>query len=105
MLFYDRLQRAFRADSSKGRNLHLYLTGDSRGTNPADLLAPSDSISSLYNRRFSQEDLIKALGNVEERGRVVAYVCGPPGMTDEVVGLLKGAEGMDEQRVLCEKWW
>jgi len=28
-----------------------------------------------------------------------------PTMTDEFVELLKKAPGMDEKRVLCEKWW
>ena len=28
-----------------------------------------------------------------------------PGMTDEFVKAAKGADGMDERHVLCEKWW
>lgn len=56
-------------------------------------------------RRFEEKDLHAALGPVAEREKVVAYVCGPPSMTDWAVGVLKGAIGMDESRVLCEKWW
>lgn len=56
-------------------------------------------------RRFEGKDLQAALGPVAEREKVVAYVCGPPSMTDWAVGVLKGSIGMDESRVLCEKWW
>lgn len=48
---------------------------------------------------------MEALGEPGERTGVVAYVCGPAGMTDEVVGALRRADGMEEKRVLCEKWW
>lgn len=40
-----------------------------------------------------------------DRDSVVAYVCGPAGMTDEVVDVLSKAEGMEQGRVLCERWW
>lgn len=56
-------------------------------------------------RRFDAKDLQAALGPIEEREKVVAYVCGPPSMTDWAVDVLKGSIGMDEKRVLCEKWW
>ncbi|KAK4694762.1 hypothetical protein P7C71_g2871, partial [Lecanoromycetidae sp. Uapishka_2] len=56
-------------------------------------------------RRFKERDLELALGPVDERKGTVAYVCGPPAMTDWAVGVLRGAEGMAEKRVLCEKWW
>jgi len=59
----------------------------------------------IWFRRFSEEDLLNAIGPVEKRGGTVAYICGPPTMTDWAVAKLKGAEGMLEQRVLCEKWW
>ena len=59
----------------------------------------------VERRRFEEQDLIDAVGPVEDRGKVVAYVCGPPPMTDWAVEVLKGAEGMGEERVLCEKWW
>ena len=56
-------------------------------------------------RRFDAEDLRAALGPIEEREKVVAYVCGPPPMTDWAVNVLRESIGMDEKRVLCEKWW
>ena len=56
-------------------------------------------------RRFEEKDLEIALGPVAERGSIVAYVCGPPKMTDWAVDVLKRSEGMKQERVLCEKWW
>lgn len=38
----------------------------------------------------------------------VCYVCGPPNMTDEVVGVLNEMLGDDDDarsRILYEKWW
>lgn len=59
----------------------------------------------VHQRRVVQADLIQALGPVSERHGVVAYVCGPSGMTDEFIKVLESQEGMEERRVLCEKWW
>ena len=56
-------------------------------------------------RRFEEKDLEIALGPVAERGSIVAYVCGPPKMTDWAVDVLKRSEGMNQEKVLCEKWW
>jgi NAD(P)H-flavin reductase len=59
----------------------------------------------VQSRRISQDDLLETLGPEESRGNTVVYVCGLPTMTDEFVELLKHTPGMDEKRVLCEKWW
>ena len=66
------------------------------------LLKPHEKV---FLGRFAKEDLLRTLGPVSERSSTVAYVCGPPAMTDSAVATLRGAEGMDEKRVLCEKWW
>lgn len=55
--------------------------------------------------RIKKEDLIEALGSVDGRRKTVVYVCGVPGMTDEFVDFLRSQQGMEEKRVLCEKWW
>lgn len=57
------------------------------------------------DRRISHEDLFEALGPENDRKHTVVYVCGLPAMTDEFVEVLKKAAGMDEKRVLVEKWW
>lgn len=56
-------------------------------------------------RRFEEKDLQAALGPIAGRESTVAYVCGPPPMTDWAVDVLRRSEGMDHKRVLCEKWW
>lgn len=56
-------------------------------------------------RRMTQDDLLAAVGPIEERNEVVAYVCGPPAMTDWAVATLRGLGGMRPDSVLCEKWW
>jgi hypothetical protein len=55
--------------------------------------------------RIRHEDLMEALGSEGKRADTVVYVCGPPAMTDEFVEVFKRAPGMEERRVLCEKWW
>ena len=56
--------------------------------------------------RITEDDLKNVAGDdVEERKGVVAYVCGPPEMTDWAVEKLSDIEGVDRDRILCEKWW
>lgn len=57
-----------------------------------------------FYRRIMREDLVSAVGRGDRTG-TVCYVCGPAGMTDEFVEVLRELEGMEERRVLCEKWW
>ena len=82
-------------------------TGDKRLEAIESFKADMDYVGegNIERRRFEEQDLIDAIGPVEDRGSVVAYVCGPPPMTDWAVSVLKGAEGMRNERVLCEKWW
>ena len=56
-------------------------------------------------RRITHEDLTAALGPENARGNTLAYACGPPEMTDDFVVFLQKSPGMEENRVLCEKWW
>lgn len=66
-----------------------------------------------YGRRFHDNDLVHALdgyktnlfGPEHDRKNTVAYVCGPPKMTDDVVAMLRKQPGMSDDRVVCEKWW
>ncbi|KIV85199.1 hypothetical protein PV11_00925 [Exophiala sideris] len=57
------------------------------------------------SRRINHNDLFEAIGPEHTRGNTVVYVCGLPTMTDEFVELLRKTPGLDEKRVLCEKWW
>lgn len=55
--------------------------------------------------RIKHEHLFDAIGHGASRETSLVYVCGVPSMTDEFVQLLRSSDGMDEKRVLCEKWW
>lgn len=56
-------------------------------------------------RRMTNDDLLASVGPIKERKDVIAYICGPPAMTDWAVGTLSGIEGMRSDNVFCEKWW
>jgi hypothetical protein len=56
--------------------------------------------------RIEKNDLEAAIGEDRSvRQATVAYVCGPPAMTDQFVDFLSSRDGMDKRKVLCEKWW
>ena len=112
ILFLDRLERLFALShpaKDQVRELNIYVTG----SKPIDKTnAPiiqnkyvNDSTFRTYERRFEHRELVKSLGPEYMRGNTVAYVCGPPMMTDEVVDVLQKAKDMKEENVLCEKWW
>ena len=63
-----------------------------------------DNVSS-HTGRISRRHIEEALGDVAGRRDVVCYVCGPRQMTDELVDMVGKMDGMEAERVLCEKWW
>jgi NAD(P)H-flavin reductase len=94
VLFLDELIRL--QDASGGRlEVKLFITGTHHQQAPAGFPAFSRG-------RVSTEALADW---VEDARETMAYVCGPPAMTDEVVETLRKEVGMAEGRVLCEKWW
>ena len=113
ILFLPRLQSIFGSSTVAGWTLQLFLTRIQKLSTSRVLpytSSPEDSeqrssTQTIHRRRMKHEDALDALGPVGERGSTMAYVCGPRDMTDEVVDLLRGAEGMTEERVRCEKWW
>lgn len=86
-------------------SLDLFLTSASASQisfkSPADL--------TIHSRRINDQDLHSALVNARDKvvpKETVAYVCGPPVMTDELVEKLqKALEEDGTQRVFFEKWW
>ncbi len=78
-------------------------TGD--GAREDDPEADLNRVVRIWKGRITHQDLADALGRETEGGNGVIYVCGPPIMTDDFVQESKNAPGMDERRVLCEKWW
>ena len=105
MLFIERIEtilRKLNSESSTLESLRLFLT---KGAEKVGVLEGKEFQTKFEGRRIEENDLLKALGPVEERSGTVVYICGPPGMTDELVNVAKKAEGMEERHVLCEKWW
>lgn len=61
----------------------------------------------VETRRIVDADLLSSLEEMSEQDRkgIVAYVCGPPLLTDWAVNVLRMVKGMVGEKVLCEKWW
>lgn len=59
----------------------------------------------VHKRRMHYGDLSKEIIPPERRETTLVYVCGVPKMTDDYVDVLRKVPGMDDKRVLCEKWW
>ena len=120
ILFYDRLHKMFGQERlPPDSSFEMFITpqrmGDSTPAvaNDMDISLDNDGIFDVQSqfhetvrlRRFTKTDLLVALGRIEDGGNTVAYVCGPPTMTDWAVEVLKTADNMREENVLCEKWW
>ncbi|KAL3419561.1 NADH-cytochrome b-5 reductase [Phlyctema vagabunda] len=84
-----------------GEWLRLFVTGNSE----QGLIKDKQKVMSFESRRMAVDDVLKALGPIEARQNIVCYVCGVPNMTDQLVDVLKNAEGMDKRHVICERWW
>ncbi|KAI9874013.1 MAG: hypothetical protein M1830_010295 [Pleopsidium flavum] len=102
ILFLSRLEAIAESVTATRFRLQLYLTG---GSSPSSPKIEGTPRTTVQHRRVTHSDLIEAISNPEDRAGAVCYICGPPAMTDEFVDVLRHAEGMEEERVLCEKWW
>lgn len=105
ILFLPRLTDLVGIESDPKVTLRLFLTGiGSEGPIEHGKLP-----NKTFARRLSKDDLMKAIDGYgaqgSDRSATVCYVCGPAKMTDETVAFLQKQSGMDEERVLCEKWW
>ncbi|PTB72548.1 hypothetical protein M440DRAFT_1341949 [Trichoderma longibrachiatum ATCC 18648] len=97
ILFLDRITRFFGEGSVRGRvKLGSTITG---GT----MRQMNGTRVEVQRRRITSADVEDAVGNGRHDPGTVVYVCGPRGMTDELVERLAGF--MDSRRVLTEKWW
>jgi NAD(P)H-flavin reductase len=105
ILFLSRLQALFTRDPVHTKTLDFYVTGEKLdGISKGDGRRWRDIVD-FKDRRIQHDDLRAALGPIGRRGKTLAYVCGPPPMTEEFVDVLVGAEGMSAERILLEKWW
>ena len=120
ILFMKQIHKLFEMDLSQRRHRYtIFCTNRSNLPSGSHVGKPSLKVirqrkedalyvgqhHSVEYRRFEGEDLRTALGPVSEREKTVAYVCGPPAMTEWAVEVLQRSIGMEEKRVLCEKWW
>ena len=96
--FLDRLHQ-FENDQVEKLSITLFVTGK------YDELGDPEELGWHITRRIANEDLLRALGEIEQRKRTVCYVCGPAAMTDGFVEYLSGLDGLEPSRVFCEKWW
>jgi NAD(P)H-flavin reductase len=100
VLFLEELQ-AVQDKWSRRMHVRLFMTGDLAGDEFKEL---NESSGEVKTRRVMKYDLRKILGD-DGLENTVAYICGPPQMTDEFVAYLTDEMKMPEERVLCEKWW
>ncbi|KAF2820062.1 hypothetical protein CC86DRAFT_361677 [Ophiobolus disseminans] len=123
VLFLPRILDTFRIPRTERTNdrVELYFTGTSDGLpigrrdeqviRPLmELTLPKiDSETEVpvvaWTHRIDDLALSSAVGSKSEAKGTVFYVCGPPDMTDEIVGFLKAEENVVGEQVLCEKWW
>ena len=104
VLFLPRLRGIATSPEAAGRmRLGLFLTGEKDDSTNVE----SDTRSSVDIRkgRITSDDLVASLGDPGKREGTVCYICGPAGMTDEFVELVKNLPDMRETKVFCEKWW
>ena len=110
ILFLERIRGVFEAGLVRG-GVRLFLTGATTTTTGEGAEGSGSGEGErgvpVVRRRMVVRDVEEAVG--EDKEGAVVYVCGVPGMTDEFVrGLVAPAPegvGMDERRVLFEKWW
>ncbi|KAK5106981.1 hypothetical protein LTS08_001106 [Lithohypha guttulata] len=110
ILFEERLKAIAAKRASKQDNVDFGYTFFETFKDDVPANIEQDTTSMPLNmktcrRRIKLEDLAEAVGSENQRQTTLVYVCGLPDMTDDFVQLLKAMPGLDEKRVLCEKWW
>ncbi|KAF4626255.1 hypothetical protein G7Y89_g11901 [Cudoniella acicularis] len=98
VLFLERLRKCIQALGEKG-SLKLFLTS------PKGKKTLVQEEIDVQRGRMTKDNLVQALGSVEERKNTVMYICGVPGMVDEFVDVAGSLEGMRCENVMFEKWW
>ncbi|KAF9883150.1 hypothetical protein FE257_004035 [Aspergillus nanangensis] len=109
VLFLSRIRQIIRSHAESQRlriSLDLYLTNLPAGSSSLPEESPSDL--TIHPRRINRGDLQMALSGSDGRihpDKTVCYMCGPPRMTDEFVGVMQELLGQNKERVFFEKWW
>ncbi|KAM0302669.1 hypothetical protein ACHAPM_004671 [Fusarium culmorum] len=95
VLFLERIKTWFEENKISG-DLEVFETSE-HGKHE------DESRFNVSKRRFTVQDVKEAIAGQEKES--VMYVCGPAGMTDEIVDGLARDGGIDKKRVMLEKWW
>lgn len=102
ILFLNRLMELIEKQGDDSVQLDLFLTA----TSQEQIDEAADLPENVKAGRIEKDDLEAAIGEDRNvRQATVAYICGPPAMTDQFVDFLGSRDGMDKRKVLCEKWW
>ena len=109
VLFYERIRGIAESYAGNGDVDIKFVLHETGGETKESALDTDEHVESKSvehkSSRIGYGDLLECLGPEERRKNTVVYVCGPPKMTDEFVEVFGKAPGMEERRVLCEKWW
>lgn len=102
ILFLNRLMELIEKQGDINVQLDLFLTA----TSQKEIDGAADLPEHVKAGRIEKDGLEAAIGEDRSvRQATVAYICGPPAMTDQFVEFLSSRDGMDKRKVLCEKWW
>ncbi|CAD0092801.1 unnamed protein product, partial [Aureobasidium vineae] len=102
ILFLTRLMELIKKQGDSDVQLDLFLTA----TSQKEIDGATDLPEHVRLGRIGKDDLDTAIGEDRNTRQVtLAYICGPPAMTDQFVEFLSTRDGMDRRKVLCEKWW
>lgn len=109
ILFEERLAQIARKWARRARednvDFQYTLFETTAGTKPNTEQTEDIATMSKQSRRMTLDDLEEALGPEEKRSNTLVYVCGLPSMTDAFVDALKKMPGLDDSRIMFEKWW
>lgn len=86
ILFLNRL-KSYEEQHPEKMSLTLFITGD------YEKLEDPEELPWHFTRRLTTTDVLTVLGDFGTKQRTVCYVCGPPSMTDELVGFLNSLDG------------
>ncbi|CAG8473599.1 1647_t:CDS:2 [Acaulospora colombiana] len=100
LLFYERIEK-MRNEWSDLLECKYFLTRD----DPPHSLATNFGKEFYYRQRINREVLNELVEKERPNmDRLKCFVCGPPQMQDDLIKYLREA-GMDEKKILFEKWW
>ncbi|OAR01026.1 hypothetical protein LLEC1_01340 [Akanthomyces lecanii] len=105
VLFWGRIVDLFRRGRVSGR-AKLFLTGPRSHAGDVESYK-TDEVNICFGR-ITRDDILPEIRAGGGKDSTLAYICGPPAMTDYFVDMLTApdmASEIDDARVKSEKWW